>query len=235
MSNKKALTEEEIIRFSAEDVRRKWEATSYYDRAEKTIDHQLSTYILPLINKKKYDFSRTLELAPGHGRNTNILKKMAKEIHLVDANKTCINYCKERFKNYRGPCRFFYYVNDGYSLSQIAAGIMTFIYSWDSMVHFEKSLMRAYLKEFHRVLKPSGYGLVHHSNYGSLSEKADIKIQNNPHWRSNMSAKLFIKYCSDIGLQIEEQRIIQWGTVKDLDCISVFRKVENRDQDHFTN
>ena len=37
------------------------------------------------------------------------------------------------------------------------------------MVHFDSDVVRAYLKEFRRILKPGGHGFCHHSNYtGSL-------------------------------------------------------------------
>lgn len=36
------------------------------------------------------DFTHVLELAPGHGRNTEFLRRKARSIHLVDVNSTCI-------------------------------------------------------------------------------------------------------------------------------------------------
>lgn len=215
------LDEKEIVKLSSLDVKTRFAYAKYYDNVENSINHQWQTMIYPLI--KNHDFSRVLELAPGHGRNTNKLKDLADEILLVDANKSCIDICKERFKNYNGPCRLSYYVNDGQSLAQIEDDSVSFIYSWDSMVHFDKLLMLEYIKEFYRVLRPGGFGFVHHSNFGTLSPQANFSIGVNPHGRSNMSKVRFMEYCHDVGLTVVRQEIIDWG-IKELDCLSLFKK-----------
>jgi ubiquinone/menaquinone biosynthesis C-methylase UbiE len=216
------LDEAEIARLSAEDVKTRFSDSPYYDNVESAIDHQWPNIIYPLI--KDCDFSRVLELAPGHGRNTRKLMTVAQEIVLVDANKTCIDYCKQRFKDADGSCRLSYYVNDGASLEQTADDTISFIYSWDSMVHFDSYLMRRYLAEFQRVLKPGGYGFVHHSNYGNLIDNANYSVHVNPHGRSNMTKERFAQYCGHLGLEVSQQKIIDWG-VKNLDCLSVFKKL----------
>lgn len=93
-----------------------------------------------------------LELAPGWGRNTARLVNHSKEIHLVDLNQSCIDRCKARFGDYTGPCKLHYYVNDGYSLPEIKDESISFIYSFDSMVHFDRLVVKEYFKEFSRVL-----------------------------------------------------------------------------------
>ncbi len=215
------LDEGEIAKLSAEDVRSRFDGASYYDNVESSIDRQWRDTIFPLV--KDGDFARVLELAPGHGRNTAKLMEISGEILLVDANKSCIDFCKERFKSYRGPCRLSYHVNDGRSLEVIQDNSVSFIYSWDSMVHFDKFLMREYVREFNRVLRPGGTGFVHHSNYGNQSAQANFSVHVNPHGRSNMTRELFKEYCAETGLEVLEQKIIDWG-VKDLDCLSLFKK-----------
>jgi len=42
----------------------------------------------------------------------------------------------------------------------------------------------------------------------------------NPGWRTNMTAQLFVDYCNEAGLKIVKQQIIN----NDLDCISMFHK-----------
>lgn len=215
------LDEAEIARVSAEDVKTRFSHSSYYEDVETAIDYQWPDIIYPMI--KGCDFSRVLELAPGHGRNTRKLMEVAEEIVLVDANRTCIDYCKERFKDAPGHCRLSYYVNDGLSLGQTADNTISFVYSWDSMVHFDRYLMRRYLAEFRRVLRPGGCGFVHHSNYGNLVDNANYSTHVNPHGRSNMTKELFAEYCRDLGLEVIQQKIIDWD-VQSLDCLSLLKK-----------
>ena len=213
----------EKIRINVQETRVNWSTAPYYKIAEAHMETQWDRIIYPLI--RGYDFSKVLELAPGHGRNTEKLKDLAGEIHLVDVNKTCIEACKKRFKDYNGSCKFFYYVNDGHSMRQIEDESITFIYSWDSMVHFDKFVIEQYINEFYRVLRPGGCGFVHHSNYGAMLPDTESHWLDNPHWRSNMSRELFAQYCSKTELVIEKQQLLKWGEVDNLDCISIFRKV----------
>ncbi len=39
-----------------------------------------------------------LEIAPGHGRITEYLRKCCEKLTIVDLNESCINICKEQFK-----------------------------------------------------------------------------------------------------------------------------------------
>lgn len=41
---------------------------------------------------------------------------------------------------------------------------MSFIYSWDAMVHFDYRSVDYILSEFTRILKNGGYAVIHHSN-----------------------------------------------------------------------
>ena len=84
---------------------------------------------------------------------------------------------------------------------------------------FDKIVIKDYVKEFSRVLVKGGRGLIHHSNLG---ESASDDISKNPHLRSNMSKDLFKEYCSMFGLNVDLQKIINWGEIDD--CISVFSK-----------
>lgn len=96
---------------------------------------------------------------------------------------------------------------------------ISFIYCWDAAVHFEKSIMKSYIAEFSRILRPGGKGFVHHSDLG---DAADSDILKNPSWRSNVNKKLFREYCEEAGLKVVNQVALPWGQIKD--CISVFQK-----------
>lgn len=196
----------------------------YYADAEPYMDQQWDKIIYPLI--RGYDFSTVLELAPGHGRNTEKLRRLAKEMHLVDVNSTCIEACRTRFGMERDGCQFFYYVNDGNFLSSIKEASISFVYSFDSMVHFDKLVVKDYLTEFKRVMRPGAFGFVHHSNYGAI--RPNSNWATNYGTRSDLSAQLFAEYCKEIGLRLVHQRLLglqDWIGMEGLDCISVFQKL----------
>lgn len=173
--------------------------------------------ILPFLDRYGIDYSNVMDFAAGHGRNSAWLRERSGHIWIVDINQEVIDYCRQRFQN---DHRFSYLRNDGVSLKGIPGASITFLFSFDAMVHFHTSVLRSYVLEFHRVLKKGGYGFCHHSNY---SEHPDRDFKENPHWRSFMSKELFAQYLTDVGLEVVEQKVIDWRVPK-LDCLSLFRR-----------
>jgi hypothetical protein len=104
-------------------------------------------------------------------------------------------------------------------------GCITFGYSWDSMVHFDKLVVRDYVFEFARVMARGATAFLHHSNYGAL--KSDSNWASNYGTRSDMSAKLMLDYAARAGLVLAFQRLSGradgWGA-DDLDCLSLLKK-----------
>jgi SAM-dependent methyltransferase len=211
------------------ETKKKHEKTPYYENAEKGMDAQWRVFIEPRL--QGMDFTRILELAPGHGRNTAKLRPRSTEMYLVDVNQGCIDACRARFGGEKTgepgldghTCRMHYAVNDGFSLPMVPTGVITLVYSWDAMVHFDRGVVEKYVHEFARVMKPGARGFVHHSNYGSFAANPDSNWLDNPGWRSTMSRELFAQYAADAKLRLIKQDIIDWGEPK-LDCISVFEK-----------
>ena len=189
----------------------------YFARAEADMDSQWRDTIFPLI--RDFDFEIVLELAPGHGRNTEKLCALAKKIYAVDYNRDALERCRERLGEQTSDCRIEYHANDGTDLAMIPDGAISVIYCWDAAVHFDKEVIADYVAEFARVLKPGGKGFVHHSNLG---EQAAKDIKKNPHWRSNMSKELFAEFCRRSGLRVVSQTDIPWGEITD--CASIFTK-----------
>ncbi len=214
------------------ETRDKHSATPYFARAEALFPQQWTRFIEPAIVRPGIDFSNVLELACGHGRNTTrLLDFVARadgRITLVDVNQHCLDACRVRFAGDQravaedGSPRLRYVLGDGHSLREVESGSVTFIYSWDSMVHFHRDLMERYIHEFARVLVPGGRGFVHHSNYGAYPTDAASNFTDNPHWRSTMTAELFLQYAAAAGLRLLSQRIIDWGENTGIDCISEF-------------
>jgi SAM-dependent methyltransferase len=195
----------------------------YFIDAEPFMSMQWNQIIFPLI--KDLDFSVTLDLACGHGRNSEFLRTLAKELHMVDINASCIDACRERFGSEKDGTRFFYHVTDGNHISMIPDNSLSLVYSWDSMVHFDKLIVRDYVMDIARALKPGGSAFLHHSNYGATSP--DSNWASNPGTRSDMSGELMVEYAKAAGLTVVRQNIQGraegWGQ-DGLDCVSILRK-----------
>jgi len=195
----------------------------YFADAEQVMVWQWNTVIHPMI--KDLDFTCVLELAPGHGRNTDHLRKLAKEIHLVDVNLSCVEACRKRFGDKLEGCAFHYHVTDGKNLSMIPDSSITHVYSFDSMVHFDKLVVKDYVGEIARILHPAGTAFLHHSNFGAFEPNSDWA--HNVGTRSDMSAELMLAYAAEVGLDVAFQRLSGmadgWG-MDDLDCFSILRK-----------
>ena len=188
--------------------------------AETAIDAQWSDIIWPRIDGA--DFTSTVEIGPGGGRNSERLKDVASKLHLVDLNEYALSRCRARFKDYRGPCDIRFVKTDGVSLPGIPDGSVTFVYSWDSMVHCDRTVMERYMEEFARVMKPGARGFIHHSNYGASD--VVLPMDRAPHFRSNMSKAEFARQAAKYGLLVPRQELLDWVDDPSLDCISYFEK-----------
>jgi 2-polyprenyl-3-methyl-5-hydroxy-6-metoxy-1,4-benzoquinol methylase len=164
-----------------------------------------------------------LEIAPGYGRCTQYLHPFCNKLAVVDMTDKCIKACQDRFKAYS---HIEYFINDGKSLDMINDESIDFVFSWDSLVHVESDVIFLYLKALSSILKPNGYGFIHHSNIGTFVDPKSKKLTiENPHWRATgMTAALFRKYCDECGLKCISQEIIPWGGDDLNDCFSLFTK-----------
>jgi len=90
---------------------------------------------------------------------------------------------------------------------------------FDVFVHINGAEVQAYLKEFHRVLKPSGVAVIHHGSVGGASGG----------WRSNLTLSALQSMLGGSALRIVKS-IDQWNdgnAVQHLrydDLITVFAK-----------
>lgn len=196
----------------------------YFVDAEEAMAWQWDNIIYPLV--KDLDFTTVLDLACGHGRNSDKLRLLTKELHLVDINQSCLDACIERFGRTMNGTDFFYHLTDGNELKFMAPCSISLVYSWDSMVHFDKLIVANYVREIARVLKPGGTAFLHHSNYGSISPDSDWA--KNVGTRSDMSANLMLEFARDSGLEVSKQEIHGraqgWG-MDGLDCVSLLYKL----------
>lgn len=110
-----------------------------------------------------------LDFACGHGRIAAKVSELAGKLMLCGINKDAIEFCKDRFLSSKTKCKFKFIVNNNKKIP-IWKNSVTFIYSWDAMVHFEQEDLEIYAGEFYRILKKGKYGFIHHSNDGGLEE-----------------------------------------------------------------
>ena len=120
---------------------------------------------------------------------------------------------------------FFHNVTDGNHVSMIQGDSLTLVYSWASMMHFDKLIVGDYVADIARALKPGGSAFLHHSNYGAVSP--DSSWTSNPGTRSDMSADLMKEFAAGSGLTVISRHIQGraegWG-MDGPDCASILRK-----------
>jgi ubiquinone/menaquinone biosynthesis C-methylase UbiE len=100
--------------------------------------------ILPRI-KSHVPANRIVEIACGYGRWTQYLKDLGQHLVAIDLSEECIQASKQRF----AACsNIEYHVNDGKSLDMIPDASVDFVFSFDSLVHADESVITAYLCQF---------------------------------------------------------------------------------------
>jgi len=183
-----------------------------------------------------------LEIAPGYGRWTQYLHGLARELTVVDLAENCIEHCRRRFDtcdNIR------YVVNDGKSLAAIPDRSIDFVFSFDSLVHADISVLEAYLSQLDRILREGGVAFLHHSNArmfahhfawsealprgrGALHRLGLIDMR---HLRNlSVCGDDVLRICKEHALSCRLQERINWGGRRLIDCISVISRA--RDAEH---
>ncbi|HXN87978.1 MAG TPA: class I SAM-dependent methyltransferase [Methylocella sp.] len=179
-----------------------------------------------------------LEIAPGYGRWTVFLKDLCKRLIIVDLSEKCIDRCRQRFAD---CSHISYFVNDGKSLDMIVDGGVDFIFSFDSLVHAEDAVLKAYAAEFAKKLRPNGAAFIHHSNLGEYIALIEVQsrlskfpkllgllkrlgvcdnVTGQGRVRSMTASKLAV-FAKDHSLQCVSQELVTWNSRFVLvDCLS---------------
>ena len=190
---------------------------SFFQPAERAMEAQWEM-VKRFLTPHPIDYTSTMELSCGRGRNSERLAALSDSIVLVDVNPENITFCKNRFAD--KPWRFV--INNGFDLQAISDGSITFAYCFEAAVHFDLEIILSYIKEFRRILCPGGFGFVHHSN---VTENPGADFRAHPHWRNFMSKEIFAHLCIHNGLNIVDQYIFDQGG-HGSDCFSLFEKPE---------
>lgn len=177
---------------------------------------------------------RVLEIACGYGRWTEFLKDRCEHLVAIDLSAECVAACKERFAAFPSvEC----HVNDGRSLDMVGEGSIDFVFSFDSLVHVDESVIDAYLAQLPRILSTRGAAFLHHSNLGEYraTYQRNRRIPGLPavlerlglmepelHGRDfGVSAELVAELAERHGLRCIGQEIVPWGTRRAaIDCFS---------------
>lgn len=127
------------------------------------------------------------------------------------------------------------FVNDGESFPTIADASVDFVFSFDSLVHAEGDVMQRYICELGRILTRDGVAFLHHSNLaaigrapfaaGKLPVIGRIVGETSNHWRArSVDAARVRGWIDDARLHCASQELVNWGTRRLIDCITVIAR-----------
>ena len=188
--------------------------------------------ILPRVHRHLHA-ATILEIACGYGRWTHFLQDHCDRLIGIDLVAQCVEACRQRFAK---ASHLSFLQNDGRSLDFIADSSVDFVFSFDSLVHIDSTVMRAYLSQFPRILRPGGTAFLHHSNLGAYPLTARLLytpklgrvlglaqlIERRHHDRDpGMSAARVAAIATQCGLNVIGQECVPWGTRRVLiDCMT---------------
>jgi len=193
-------------------------------------------FILPRLQRYLPDTalprSRIVEIAPGHGRWTQFLLSHCRHLAAYDLSEECISYCRIRFGNYVSDGTAEFHLTDGMTIEE-KDGSVDFIYSFDSLVHAERDVIRSYLTHFSRCLKPGRFAFIQHSNLGAYPHLQNYNNSGPYNCRgATVSAATVQEDAKEQGLTTLIQEGLNHETQhlnnELIDCISVIQKPMNK-------
>lgn len=140
-----------------------------------------------------------LEIAPGHGRWSAYLIPASAFCTLVDLSPSCLDFCRQKFV---AATNVDYFLTTGTSLPRYCSGQTDFVWSYDSFVHMAPAVVRAYLAEIARVLRPGGKAIIHHAD---IRDPAAHDQDTHPGWRSAVNREIVQFGAEAAGLNVERQ------------------------------
>ena len=147
-----------------------------------------------------------LEIAPGHGRWTEVLLARARKVSAVDLSQNCLDFCSRRFAGQN----IAFFLTNGNSLPPEFTGSIDFLWSYDAFVHMAPDVVEAYFREIARVLKRDARAIVHHADI----ENPNTHEQRGSYgWRSAVSAAMVRRFADDAGLKVLSQ-ITYWDEAR---------------------
>lgn len=200
-------------RFSAEDNRTWWNTHDWSALGEEWTPNPewksavIERFLLPHVPLG----GAALEIGPGGGRWTEVLRKRADRLYVLDVAERPLTVCRERFS---GASNIEYMLGDGRTVALPDASLDA-IWSYDVFVHVNPNDARSYFGEFARLLRPGAHAVIHHPGHTSASERQKAH-------RSDLTDRMILDFAANAGLEVVLQTtdLVNVG-----DALTVVRKV----------
>jgi SAM-dependent methyltransferase len=159
-----------------------------------------------------------VDLACGHGRHSEKMLELGRKVIALDVVPENVAFTKVRLMGREGLT---VQICNGIDFRPVPDKSVDAIVCYDAMVHFDCDVVRSYIRDAKRILRPGSMALFHHSNYDG--NPSAVHYGQNPHARNFMTAPLFAHFAHKEGCTVVEQHVMPWGDVPNLDCISLFK------------
>jgi ubiquinone/menaquinone biosynthesis C-methylase UbiE len=182
---------------------------------------QWASTILPRIGAY-LPAGHVVEIGCGRGRWSQYLKDACHRLTLLDLSETLVAFCADRFRDDpQVACR----LTDGLSLPGVADRSVDLVFSFDSLVHADQTVLDAYLAEIGRVLVPGGAAFLHHSNLGGAERR---QVKDTAMRDPTSSAERVAQSALRAGLAPMVQELVPWTAAnlaadQFIDCFTTLR------------
>ncbi len=214
IERKKRLIEPWTIsarRFTAADNRVLWNTYDWSQRGDEwtkgldgTAGAEWKQRIGDLIKTHIPKDGFVLEIGPGGGRWTDVLRTMARKLVVVDVSDRALALCRERFK---ADSNIEYLLSDGRTLAVPDASVDA-IWSFDVFVHINPQDTKGYFREMSRILKPGARAVIHHPGSAAQGGRAAA-------WRADTTDEMIVQFCRENSLRLVTQstKLVNQGDV----------------------
>ncbi|MCF7997276.1 MAG: class I SAM-dependent methyltransferase [Chromatiaceae bacterium] len=204
---------------SVKIVAEPWDQSPYYEDAERFTGLFWDEGTLFRQRFSMLQLDTVVELACGHGRHAEQILDQCGQLILMDVFNENLDICRQRL----GENQTIRYIHsNGYNFEPVSDESVSSIFCYDAMVHFSSDIIASYLHDAHRILRPGGQMLLHHSNYDTGGNNQHYGL--NPHARNHMTYALFQTLAEQAGLNIISSNPLDWGGEKELDRLSLLLK-----------
>jgi glycosyltransferase involved in cell wall biosynthesis/peptidoglycan/xylan/chitin deacetylase (PgdA/CDA1 family)/ubiquinone/menaquinone biosynthesis C-methylase UbiE len=166
-----------------------------------------------------------LEIGPGGGRVTELLKTKTGLLHVADSSEAMLTKLKERFVL---DNNLLYHFTDGINLPSLLPESLDYVLAFDVFVHFEPRLVYYYIRQIANLLKPGGIGIIHYANLTSslgwqqFESDVEMNVRQRTHFASfgAMCPAIMQVFLVSLGLEIVS---VDTGLIP-RDAVAVFKK-----------
>jgi hypothetical protein len=130
-----------------------------------------------------------------------------------------------------------FFKTDGLTIPSDVGDFITFVFSFHSMVQFDRYIVKSYMLEIYKIMKHGAYAFLHHSHTPECpltlstgfcvdSERQDRDLYN-PHHRAANSKQHIAIDAILIGFENESQHDVIWDMKLGVtDAITILRKIK---------